>query len=123
MNTADTIREAARLIRERAEAASPGPYFTTGKSARYGGLVATPSDGHPEDQGYDGHLIGESMSEANLAHLGGWPPAVALAVAAWLETEARMAEKRDNSPEGHTFHALNVARAYLARTGDHHIAA
>ncbi|MFI7073618.1 hypothetical protein [Micromonospora sediminicola] len=106
MNATDTIREAARLIRERAEAATPGPYFTTGKSSRYGGMVAEPTDGHPEHDGYDGHLIGESMSEANRSHLAGWSPVVALAVADWLDFEARM---------GNTFHALTVARTYLAR--------
>lgn len=115
MNATDTIREAARLIRERAEAACPGPYFTTGQSVRYGGMVAAPCDGHPEDRGYDGHLIGESMTEVNRTHLAGWPPAVAIAVADWLDLEARMAARRDNSAEGHTFHALTVARTYLTR--------
>ncbi|MFI7448133.1 hypothetical protein ACIBQX_11600 [Nonomuraea sp. NPDC049714] len=31
-------------------------------------------------------------------------------LASWLETEARMWEKRGNSADGHTFHALAVAR-------------
>lgn len=43
-----------------------------------------------------------------------WPSEnLALAVAEWLETEAHMVERRGNSAEGHTFHALKVARAYL----------
>lgn len=35
------------------------------------------------------------------------------ALAGWLETEARMVDIRGNSPEGQTFSALAVARAYL----------
>jgi hypothetical protein len=42
-----------------------------------------------------------------------WPTEdLSFAVAEWLETEAHMAEQRGNSAEGHTFHALKVARAY-----------
>lgn len=39
------------------------------------------------------------------------------ALADWLDLEAQMLPKRGgNSPEGHTFHAMQVARAYLATT-------
>jgi Arc/MetJ-type ribon-helix-helix transcriptional regulator len=37
-------------------------------------------------------------------------------LASWLETEAHMCEKRGNSSDGHTFHALAVARALNGST-------
>jgi hypothetical protein len=40
---------------------------------------------------------------------------VALAVAECLEMESHMIGLRDLSVEGHSFHALKVARAYLGR--------
>lgn len=53
---------------------------------------------------------------ADADHIAGMDPVVALAVAEWLDHEAHMAGLRGNSPEGQTFHALKVARAYLGET-------
>lgn len=127
MTATETIRKAARLMRERAEAACPGPYFTTGKSGRYGGMVAAPRDGYPEHDGYDGHLIGESMSGAHRSHLAGWAPEIAVAVADWLEAVADLYDKPISLPPAHptdvdaiAFAAVmrgaeTVARTYLTR--------
>ena len=111
------IREAARTIRTRAEAATHGPWFTTSESARYGGLVATPTNAYPEHNGYAGHLIGESMSAANRDHVAGWHPAVAVAVADWLDSIADRADADGITGSLDEPHALAVARAYLAPTG------
>jgi len=108
MTATETIRTAARLMRERAAEATPGPWFATGKSARYGGIVAAPTTEFPEHDGYDGHLIGESMSPANRDHVTGLHPTVALAVADLLDTYAEYdwSQWWDELP-------LAVARAYL----------
>lgn len=114
----NVIREAARLMRERAKAACPGPWFTNDQSARYGGIVAASCDGHPEDRGYGGHLIGESMSPVNKEYIASWHPAVALTVADWLDAQARDLASAEgkrgacDSP-GDVDMALRVARAYL----------
>lgn len=121
---AGTLRQAAQLMRANAEAATEGPWTTS--------LVWSP-DSHATSGIYSAaHPAGSTASEVvasgrrgakgfggirnprDARHIGCWQPAVALAVADWLDLEASMAEKRgDNSPEGHTFHALAVARAYI----------
>ncbi|MEV0214248.1 hypothetical protein [Micromonospora sp. NPDC050695] len=106
MNDIETIRAAARLMRERAETACPGPWFITAMSGRYGGVVAKPTADFPEDRGYDGHLIGESLSAAHREYVASWDPTVTLLVAEWLEDVA--------NGDGVDRHALGIARAYLA---------
>ena len=106
MNATEIIREAARLMRAHAADVCPSPWTVTSQSARYGAVVGQPGDEFPEDNGYGGHLIGESMSPASAAYVVAWEPAVALSVAAWLEA---CADSNGVAP-----HALAVAKAYLA---------
>lgn len=103
----EALRSAARLIRDRAEAVPPGPWTVTTESAKWGGVVAPATADHPEMEGYGGHLIGESMSEAKRVHVATWHPAVALAVADWLDTGANKYACVDRAP------MLRVAYAIL----------
>jgi hypothetical protein len=104
------LREAARLMRERAEKATPGPWFVTSEAAQYGGLVAAPTEGFPYDAGYAGHLIGESMSDGNREYVASMHPAVALPLADLLDSLADMYEQRGMEPMPLP---LAIARAYL----------
>ena len=92
---ADTLRRAAKQMREYAAAATPGPWQAVAGIWR-------------DETGH-----GAASQEADALHAASWHPLVAAAVADWLETEAHMAALRGNSAEGQTFHALKVARAYL----------
>jgi len=106
--SADLLREAAALMRARAEAATPGPWgyvskWTTATTAltritKKGATVAEVRDGG------DGIMT--------LHHLSYWHPAVALAVADWLDNVSEHAERYN---DGLTRDALAVARAYLGR--------
>jgi hypothetical protein len=118
----DTIREAARQMRARADAATPGPWYTTSESARYGGLVTAPTADYPEHDGYGGHPIGESMSAATRDHVAGWHPAVAITVADWLDSHAAdlasaNGDRNACDSPGDLGMALRVARAYLGTEG------
>ena len=87
MTPAEELRPAAKLMRERVQGATAGPWTVR------------------EEHGRD------------IADVAGMSPAVALAVAAWLEQEAVNADAF--AGHGHMLaapspHALTVARAYLA---------
>jgi hypothetical protein len=90
MMTAARIRAAAELLRERASEATPGPWYSTEESHRYGALVgpARKSTRADEVDGYGGELIGESVEADNRAYLQVVNPAVGLALAAVLDAEA-----------------------------------
>jgi len=102
--SAETLRRAASLMRERAEAATPGPWRVvadsdTGETSVLGG---------PYDR-YLADVHEWSTGIGNPAHIASWHPAVALAVADWLEVTAR-----DVGTSTLAFHAaLAVARAHL----------
>lgn len=101
---AGTLRQAAQLMRAKAEAATYVP-------GRWAVDVAGPV-ANTSWLGRSHDVLTGTWKQAS--HVAAWSPAVALAVADWLDLEASMVEKRgDNSPEGHTFHALAVARAYI----------
>lgn len=99
----EVLARAASLMRERAKAATPGPWTATD---RYPHVVMQPD--------------GESMVSTNLAalpaadaaHIAGWHPAVALAVAEWLDLAADRWAANGHVMTGHA--ALSVATAYLA---------
>ncbi len=109
--TADTLRRAAASMRERAEAATAGPWeswqdahaqaIVSEVGRRSFGVVAEPSRG-PSDYG-----------EANAGHIASWHPAVALAVADWLDAESKRAADYASSARAA---ALAVARAYLGES-------
>lgn len=94
-------------MRERAEAAIESPWSGPDQFG-----VITSADPevqvHGEDCGCGGGIGNESTAE----HIASWHPAVALAVAGWLEHVSRIAEAKQCEP-GDMVSALAVARAYL----------
>jgi hypothetical protein len=106
--SADLLRRAAKEMRERAEAATPGPYYVQPNDLIGGFMVRDeaepPSTGHGRD-------VGDFMTVDDCRHIASWHPAVALAVADWLENEAELEEgwsAYEAVPQ-----CVAVARAYL----------
>jgi hypothetical protein len=102
---AETIRRAAALMRERAQGQPETPWLAVAPEDA-GSLAKIVTADVPE------WIVARTLADA-ADHIASWHPLVALAVAEWLETEAHMVDLRGNSPEGQTFGALKVARAYL----------
>lgn len=101
--SAEMLRRAAALMRERAEAANEGPWLTASDNKRRDVLAGS------------GGAI--KSRHANAAHIASWHPAVALVVADWLEAEAEShrVDLVGPYPSGccRMPQALAVARAYL----------
>lgn len=113
--SAEVLRRAASLMRERAEAAADG-----GFGWRVGDLAgANEVWANRDAAGWDAFMIATTATRlnpnpganghANAIHIASWHPAVALTVADWLDSvvdrgEAEMDEGKQ---------ALAVARAYL----------
>lgn len=89
--SAETLREAASLMRERAEAA----------------LASAPGDANWHAVS---SLMADGKTPRDAEHIASWHPAVALAVADWLESEVN---EWGDLPHMLNPHALAVARAYL----------
>lgn len=98
----ETLREASRLMRERADAAAQPwrPWADPALPERTGAAAWS------EDM--DGYLGGSWG-----VHAASWHPAVALAVADWLDDAAEYAEHGRVGCERVIRPALAVARAYL----------
>lgn len=103
--SADVLRRASALMRERAEAATDGPWHPYFSEVR-------------ESTGFVVGVVGQTY--ANAPHIASWHPAVALAVADWLDdvaertrgtSQARL--ERDAEEREWYMPALTVARAYL----------
>ena len=115
------LRKAAANMRERAQAATPGPWWPVAGiwQAETFAAVIGPK-GVPEDA--ETWLMatgrGAVCQEADADHAASWHPLVAAAVAEWLEASAEHAERAES--EGASIHpdsyALKVARAYLGET-------
>lgn len=96
VNAVEELRAAATAMRDRALAATPAPWdFATD------GLVWALPPGDP---------VSGSSDVADAEHIAGWDPAVALAIADWLESGANPYSCHDREP------MLKVARAYLGTT-------
>lgn len=69
----DVLREAATLVRGRAEAATPGPWTIVGGGDCVApvGIMVAPDDG--------------GIADSDAAHIATWHPGVAVAVADWLD--------------------------------------
>ena len=117
--SAETLRRAASLMRERAGAAPPSPWAT--RATTHGDpangpthIVVENSLGLISDHDYD------KWGGTSAEHIASWHPAVALAVADWLDAvaEAWPISEPDYGLSvraeavGHR-QALAVARAYL----------
>ena len=122
---AEMLRRAASLMRERAEAATPGSWSVEvrrdgsprGVIAGYDDVIAP---GHVECMSYcyggTSTLEGERLAE-DAEHIASWHPAVALAVAKVLESDADcmdMVTVDGFTDEASGFESsIELARAYL----------
>jgi hypothetical protein len=118
---AETIRHAAKLMRERAEAATPSPWCweaTGDKDSSWAAGLVHDEDGNPltgeidkgEGSIIDGVCESIDGNPGDGAHIASWHPGVALAVADWLDEAAGAYEAFAGAAPGHS---LKVARAYL----------
>ena len=89
MSDADLLRRAAALMRERAEAATSGPWEFRPRRG-FESMRDNPATiGFLDTAGYFVMLReGTWTTEADMTHVVSWHPAVALAVADWLDAEA-----------------------------------
>jgi len=115
---AGTLRRAAKLMRERAEAASPGPWHQMCMGSEGCSVL---NDGHLRDRK---HVSFSGRKEwkadhADATYIASWHPLVAVAVADLLDKLAWMGEldpgllSRVGCDE-----AIAIARAYLGETPD-----
>lgn len=111
--SAETLRRAAALMRERAESASGSPWQH---------VAIEDEDGAADSYvisltGFTsiGEDVGEAMAVGDAEHIASWHPAVALAVAGLLEFAAPFG----NQPQPYSptvEHAMTIARAYLGES-------
>jgi hypothetical protein len=123
--SAETLRRAAALMRERAEDA----VLATGEGAwRVVGVGWVDPHGstYTVKRGIQTGVC-EALAEEQAEHIASWHPAVALAVADWLDSAARAQELLDDARKSQTVfggppvmlhhpgwdNALAAARAYL----------
>lgn len=103
--SAETLREAARLMRERAECLAPVRW----EGSPHGDVHTTDTD-----------WVCDSGSGETAEHIASWHPDVALAVADWLDSTANDVEHVHspvyNLTSTTVARAVAVANAYLGRT-------
>ena len=100
--SADLLRRAAALMRERVKDAAPSPWREVGDGELLG-CFAVVCCGSAEFN------VAPAVIPAHADHIASWHPAVALAVADWLDATAKTsAPYRAEFP-----HAVGVARTYL----------
>lgn len=121
---AETLRRAAKLMREQAQAAQvvvPGPWHHQSLGWGYPQPIYN-SEGDLVAEGYSGPVTATDVAQ----YIASWHPAVALAVTDWLESCANDA---DGAPvvggepasaycdePGSVHRALKVARTYLGES-------
>jgi hypothetical protein len=93
LTAVEQLRAAARSMRERAQAATPGPWS---------------ADGFAVEQGNEATVVIAQWMRQDAEHIASWHPVVALAVAAWLDWAAH-----NGDLGGEMASALAVARTYL----------
>lgn len=136
MAPAEELRVAAKTMRDRAQAATEGPWAweaTGDKDSSWAvGLVRDEDErmltgeiGHGEGIIIDGVCESIDGRLGDGEHIASWSPPVALAVADWLEKRgADYDEMTTGLPPAlvaataRTDHALKVARAYLGESTD-----
>jgi hypothetical protein len=144
---ADELRAAAKLMRERAEAATPGPWERPLDTRHKNFVMAALPEGEQgsyvsgtipaefaHHSGITGRYAGQrervsvvsadiwspggfmrKRSGRDLDYIASWHPAVALAVADWLD---RFADPVYCYGPAEYDSALNIARAYLGTSGE-----
>jgi hypothetical protein len=106
--SAELLRRAAAKMRERAEAVTPGPWSEVADGELMGCFAVVAG-------GENQFTIAPAVIPMNAEHIASWHPAVALAVADWLDRCAEFAAREDGNgrPWACDTNALKVARAYL----------
>ncbi len=101
--SAEVLRRAASLMRERAQAATDAPWVV--------------ERAHPDMPAYVAHegwwVIASRTEQWDAEHIASWHPAVALAVADWLDSAADRFDQATTLAGADADHAVTVARAYL----------
>ena len=120
--SASLLRAAAAKMRERAEAATPGPWLTHEMSSIF---VGNQADGRTSGLWEIVHMSADALTDltpesanqhrADAEHIASWHPAVALAAADLLDLAAAWVEDHPGSWPPANKAALAVARAYLGR--------
>lgn len=113
--SAAELRKAAALMRERAEAATEGPWRVCAEGSE-GSRIAPDREDKRERTRFIGILNGRVQPEDghNARHIASWHPAVALAVARWLEAESHQPET--DIGDGITVGGPSMEAEYVART-------
>jgi hypothetical protein len=114
--TAEPLRQAAAKMRERAEAATPGPWIPLGQSIAVEGErcncgvsgEAAALYGHEPMCRLEGPIVQADVSD--IEHIASWHPAVALLVAKILTHEADI-EEQYGAPASTL--AVDLAHEYL----------
>ena len=96
----DLLGRAAALMRERAKLAADGPWTARGCDVT----------GRPSEDGSEYAVAAYATTEGDAAHIASLHPAVAVALANWLDETATIATENGGWVPGE---ALVVARAYL----------
>ena len=129
MTPAEELRAAAKAMRERAEAAQPGPWSIEtwkGMGGTYASVMVPFGPGAPTaKKGLTAMSKLGTQNAGTAAHIASWDPPMALAVADWLDAEAEHYDDLAASPYtaagaafiasnfgGEIDPALKVARAY-----------
>lgn len=122
----DDLRAAAKLLRDRAEAAAPGPWHRAADHERPRGQYPDNAIGYWDGEyarcvSYSGTGQG-AEADADAVWIVTMHPGVGLALADWLESvAARWVGRAElNYPARHVFqqHALRVARLILGEAAD-----
>jgi len=112
---ADALRTAAKLMRERATAATPGPWTPMALGSE--GYLVLREHGTIRERGKGrvGRFGCKDWDDdrADAEYVASMHPLVALAVADWLDAEAASIEIYESADADK---ALAVARAYLGET-------
>jgi hypothetical protein len=113
----ETIRRAAKLMRERVAELPPLPWKAEGRD-----VLATQDYEADEARGWlpdwgCAYNVAVCARQDEAEHIASWSPVAVLAVADWLEAEAERAER----PHALPLHSLSpgplaVARAYLGES-------
>ena len=113
MTAVEEIRRAAALMRERATAATPGPWESTPN----GRILGPPRPEHANERELAEILsftIGETLNFGTADHIASWHPAPVLAVADLLDDCAwAISTQRIKPTSALARRGLAVARAYL----------
>jgi hypothetical protein len=120
VNAADQLRRAAATLRERAGAATPGPWQHSDANEgtmHHPGWMVTNDAFHNPPADEDAPWLAVELHtgvEADAAYIATVDPAVGLALADWLDGISNAERHEVNGADLH--HALAVARAILGGT-------